>query len=196
MQTANVIVRLGGDAGNTVPKYDVTPSEIALLRAIHGDEAVQDIEPLPAHKLTLDGVQMTQRGELNRLRSLYGSAKDSENHSHFDILFPGAAARAFETIAELDLPDTFFKPTGRMASVAAPTAKADAGLQALTVTQLKALAVKNGIDLGTATKKPDIIDVIEAAAAEVDDVDAEPGEGDMLDAPRAAPASAGSNLFT
>lgn len=42
---------------------------------------------------------------------------------------------------------------------------AGAGLAAMTVEQLKAYAVQNGIDLGKAGKKADIIGLIEAAEA-------------------------------
>lgn len=188
MQTANILLALGGDSGNQVPKYDVTASEIAVLRAIHGEDAVTDILPLDA------GVERTNRSELARLRARYGAAADGEGNRVVDTLFPGAAARVFETIDELELPRTLFaakdrvsaKPFGGKgdhdgdgkAGGAAPAK----GLEDLTVPKLKKLAEDEEIDLGEATKKPDIIAAIEAArAAKVeDDVETEADEEDEV----------------
>lgn len=116
MQTASILVALGGDLGNTVPKHDVTASEIAVLRAIHGNDAVLDIEPT-------GDIKRSNLEELSRLRATYGNAKDTENKAIVDVLFPGAAARMFATIDELDLDDTFFKPTAR--ATAAPAVKVE-----------------------------------------------------------------------
>lgn len=112
MQTANIMLDIGGDNGNQVPKYGVTAAEIAVLIAIHGEAAVHDIEPIGT-------VERSNRDELTRLREVYGRAKDGEDHSHVDILFPGAAARVFENIDELNLPPEFFKPTARASAPAA-----------------------------------------------------------------------------
>ncbi len=118
MQTAKVIVNLGGDKGNQVPKI-ATAAEIAVLRAIHGDESVQDIEPF-------EDVQRSNREELDRLRAIYGRATDGENHPHINRLFPGAGARVFQTLDELDLPESFFKPLTRAQARPAPVAEAPA----------------------------------------------------------------------
>jgi hypothetical protein len=118
MQTANVMVALGGDTGNTVPKYGVTAAEIAVLRSIHGNEAVFDIEPVGE-------VQRGHRDERQRLVEGYRS-KDSDGKSIVEGLFPGAAARVFETLDELELPEELFKTTERMKAVAdAPEAPAE-----------------------------------------------------------------------
>ena len=111
MQTANVLVALGGDREHTVPKNVVTPSEIALLRAIHGDDAVFDIEPLGAEY----DRNVTSRAERERLFSRYKRhIQGKEQCPELDALFPGAAARLFETIDELELDESFFKAVGRM----------------------------------------------------------------------------------
>lgn len=102
MQTANVMVAIGGDAGHTVPKYGVTAAEIAVLRSIHGDEAVFDIEPVGE-------VKVSHRDERTRLKLLYGRAMDGDNRSIVEGLYPGAAARLFDTIDELELDDSLFK---------------------------------------------------------------------------------------
>lgn len=116
MQTANIMLDIGGDNGNQIKKRGVTAAEIAVLIAIHGEAAVHDIEPagdVPTVNLGEGDVRWTNRVELQRLRARYGRAKNGEDQSHVDILFPGAAARVFETIDELNLPEEFFKPTAR-----------------------------------------------------------------------------------
>lgn len=107
MQTANILLAIGNDQGNTVPKYGVTASEIAVLCAIHGDGAVTDIEPV-------GDVERSAKAELARIKSLYGGAKDAENQSIVEMLFPGAAAPVFDKIKDLDLPKELFKPSGRV----------------------------------------------------------------------------------
>lgn len=119
MQTANIMVDLGGDNGNQVPKYKATAAEIAVLISIHGESAVHDIEPLGDEEFVdIDGEQVrwTNRAELTRLRRIYSTAKDGEDRLIIDNLFPGSAAQVFETIDELGLPEEFFKPTARAAA--------------------------------------------------------------------------------
>jgi hypothetical protein len=107
MQTANIILDIGGDvAVNSVPKYNVTAAEIAVLIAIHGDDAISDIEPTGS-------VDRSNREERARLYEVYGHAKDREDKPIVAALFPGAAARVFEDIEELGLPETAFRATSR-----------------------------------------------------------------------------------
>lgn len=193
MQTANILLALGGDSGNTVPKRGVTAAEIAVLRAIHGNEAVFDIEP--AGEAVDEGRPRSNRAELNRLRALYGRAMDSENNSIVAQLFPGAAARVHETLGELELDPSFFKPLARATARPLFGGKGDhdgggntggaapsqaEGLEALTVVKLKELAAEKNIDLGDATKKADIIAAIEAATPEPATGE-DDGVGDMSD---------------
>lgn len=123
MQTANIMLAIGGDRGNTVPKYAISVAEIALLRAIHGEDAVFDVEPLEAPAMD-EGMAVSNRAELNRLRRVY-DAKDADGNRIVDQVYPGAAARVFETLDEIDLPEDYFKPTERTAPIkaAAPAAK-------------------------------------------------------------------------
>lgn len=114
MQTANVIVALGGDTGNTVPRYGVTAAEITVLRAIHGDEAVFDVEPAGE-------IDRSNREERQRLAEVY-RARDGENKLVIDSLFPGSGARVPETLDELELPEEFFKPVSRASASATPVA--------------------------------------------------------------------------
>ena len=187
MQTANIMLALGGDTGNTIPKYEVTASEIAVLNAIHGDGAVTEIDPLGE-------IDRTDRAEVNRLRVIYGRAKDGDDKALVDILFPGAAAPAFRTLKDLDLDSSFFKAVSRASAepfggkgdhdgdgAVGGAAPAQAtGYAGMKVGELKSLAVTRNIDLGAASKKPDIIAVLEAAdaAAGSDDVEDETVEED------------------
>lgn len=120
MQTANCYVHLGGDSGTTVPKYGVTVSEIAVLEAIHGRGAVHEIEPL-------DDIKRSDREETTRLREIYGRSMiegpTGSRVSVVESLFPGAAARAFQTLDQLDLPEESFKATGRMTAEVKPARK-------------------------------------------------------------------------
>lgn len=115
MQTANAMLALGGDKATTVPKYGVTAAEIAVLIAIHGEDAVFDIEPLKEKALDPETKRVrTNRAELARLNLIYGGAKDGNGASIVGNMFPGAAARVFETLAELNLPREFYKATARV----------------------------------------------------------------------------------
>lgn len=122
MQTANIMLAIGGDRGNTVPKYAISVAEIVLLRAIHGEDAVFDVEPLETPAMD-EGRAISNRAELNRLRHAY-DAKDADGGRIVDQVYPGAAARVFETLDEIDMPEEYFKPTARTAPIkAAPAAK-------------------------------------------------------------------------
>ncbi|API60535.1 hypothetical protein BSL82_15630 [Tardibacter chloracetimidivorans] len=87
MQLCNVEVRLGDSAGHTVRKSDVTPAEILVLRAIHGESAVVDINPTKMSK-------RAQHEEWDRLQRSYGRTPagltDAGNGSLLEKLFPGA----------------------------------------------------------------------------------------------------------
>lgn len=102
MQIANILIAVGGDSGNTVPRYEVTPSEVAVLRVIHGEDAVTEVQ------ITGD-VKRVSRAERERLAVIYGGTKDENQNSILTTLFPGIAARMFETFEELGLPEDFYK---------------------------------------------------------------------------------------
>jgi hypothetical protein len=104
MQTANVLVRLGGHLGNTVPRYQVTAAEIAVLRAIHGPDSVYDVDPA-------DDVDIRNRDELQRIREFYAGPNSGPV---VERLYPGIGARVPETLDELDLDDTFYKAATRV----------------------------------------------------------------------------------
>ena len=119
MQIANVMVALGGDAGTTVPKYEITVSEIEVLRAIHGADAVHDIEPIGE-------IARSDREEIARLREVYGQATMDGPNGKIGIvsnLFPGAAAPAFKSFDQIEIDPTFFKAEKRMSAPAAAPKK-------------------------------------------------------------------------
>ena len=157
MQTAKVMVNIGGDKGHQVPKI-VTAAEIPVLMAIHGDEAISDIEPA-------DDVERSNREELERLYNLYGGATDGEGRALVKSVYPGAGARVFLTLDELGLHDSFYKPTARAKAVPAAVVEEPAAEQAPAKTTRK--------------KKADAEPAPEAEAAVPDTV--EPGEKDMGD---------------
>lgn len=110
MQTANVLLALAGHKGNTVFKAGVTAAEIAVLRLIHGNDAVTEIEPTGE-------IKRSHRDELTRLRERYGAMEGETFQSKaVNSLFPGAAARVFERLDELDIPEEFFKAQTRMSA--------------------------------------------------------------------------------
>ena len=100
-EVADCLVALGGDAGNTVPKRRVTAGEIAVLQTIHGNDAILEVKPLGK-------IERSQRTERERLKAIYGGARDSQGNSLVEKLYPGAAARVFERINELMLVDEQF----------------------------------------------------------------------------------------
>lgn len=118
MQIANIILALGGDTRNTVPKYGVTVSEIAVLRAIHGDDAVTDIDPV-------GNIGRTSREEIARLKHAYPKVAPDGKTTVVTELFPGASP-AFKTFDDLEIDPSMFKPVTVMTSEAvAAKAKQD-----------------------------------------------------------------------
>lgn len=91
METANVMVRLGGDIRNEVPVSKVTPAELILLRTIHGGaetvvvKSVEGFSPLSA------------MGERMRLLSKYPRYQKAIGE-----MFPGLAPQFPQTIAEAE----------------------------------------------------------------------------------------------
>ncbi len=190
MQTANVLLALGGDKGNTVPKYGVTAAEAAVLRYVHGEDAVFDIE-------IVGEVTRTHRQEIGRLTELYGRQEGDRRISPAVAeMFPGAAARVFESFDELEIPDELYIATGRKTAAPVktkqetPAAKTEDGFDSMTVKQLQAHAEANGVDLAGVTKKADIIEALRLAQSQSQsqpsetgdpDDDGDEGVGDMSD---------------
>jgi hypothetical protein len=109
VQLANVRVSLGGDHGNTVPKDRATAAEIAVLRMIHGDEAVQEVEPIAGE------VPTNHNAERARLERLYGKMVNG-HEVLVSRIFP-VGSRVTETLAELKIPEDFYKAIRRVVPV-------------------------------------------------------------------------------
>lgn len=114
MRIYNCLLALAGDTGNTVPKANITAAEIALLQAIHGTGSVIDIEDVGS-------VKRSNREERGHLFDTYAKPQPTGDRlsRELDTLFPGIAARLPESVEELDLDDSFFKPTARANTKAA-----------------------------------------------------------------------------
>jgi hypothetical protein len=161
METANIMLALGGDPGNTIPKFGVTASEIAVLQAIHGNEAVTDI--LPTGK-----IERKSREELGRLHRLYGKSRaENSPHTFVEILFPGAAARVFTTLEELEIDESFYKAEKRAKPTKAEVAAVEQE-KPLTKAEIKerkaALAAAKAAAAGEPAPEP------EAAEPDAEDI--------------------------
>lgn len=152
MKTATIMLSLGGDQGNQVSKSGVTPSEIAVLRAIHGDDSVTDIQPLGED-------DRKSRDDIVRLREVYGMARDANGNRVVDALFPGVGARAVESFDDLDLPEEFFKPIERVAPDAETdtAAAGDKPLDKMSKAELVTEAKKRGVDIDPSDSKAEIL---------------------------------------
>jgi len=89
MQLCDATVRLGGSVGHTVEKVNLTPAEIAVLRRIHGTDAVLNIYPRRSDK-------RSQNGERTRLEGLYGAEIVA-------ALFPGEMSKLPTTLKDIGL---------------------------------------------------------------------------------------------
>lgn len=117
MDIVNCEIANGGDRGNTVLKQSITVAELAVMMALHGEDAVFNIEP--AGKIV-----RRNRDERERLRLVYGLSRvrgedDIEAKSVVELLYPGAAARVHEDLVDLEIPEHLFKPTARAGGVKA-----------------------------------------------------------------------------
>lgn len=75
-----VSVRLGGSTQQVVPNKVVTIPELALLKAIHGPDAVNDIRPA-------DSVERSDDAERERLKKRYDHALPDQEGSLVDKMF-------------------------------------------------------------------------------------------------------------
>lgn len=128
MDYVNAQVAIGGDVNNTVPKFRVPVSEIPVLAAIHGPDALTEFEQCDAP----DGAEdLSNRDEMQRLHSIYGRTEDGEGNPVLRGVYPGAGAKVVTSIDDLDIPEGAMKVTERAVVKKEPaakkqTAKADA----------------------------------------------------------------------
>lgn len=115
MQVANCNLRLNGDINNEIFKPAVTVAEIVILRAIHGADAVVNIQPLRNDK-------REHAKELNRLKDEYGDKV-------FSAVFPGSYPKLpiyFKDVGiDIDFNDD--KPAGRKTAKPAAAAANENG---------------------------------------------------------------------
>lgn len=112
MQLLNCLLALGGDQRNTVPKVRITTAEAHVLRAIHGDDSVHDVEPLD------EEVDIKPREEISRLAEKY-VGKDEDGRPIVGVVFAGGGAGMPMTVADLDLPEAAFKVVSRVTAMPA-----------------------------------------------------------------------------
>jgi len=86
-------VKIAGDLRNVVPRAEFNPvswPEVEVLRAIHGDDAVENVVPFV-------DVKQTAKEEKERLRHLYGPVVDE--------VYPGKNPQIEMTAAGAKLPE-------------------------------------------------------------------------------------------
>lgn len=102
MQICNCTVAIAGDAGNTVGRERVPVPELMVLRAVHGDDAVRNIE--------LIGTQdIDSHEERERLMMIYRSPEGVVR----ETLGPTGALP--KTLDESGIPDDFIIGGGKKA---------------------------------------------------------------------------------
>lgn len=119
MELANILLALGGDRNNTVPKERVSPAEIAVLAAVHGADAVFDIVPLE------ETDKRSFRDERERLLRAY-PAKNEDNELIVLKVYPGVSPVLHDTLESLGLETTLFRPTEHAKPAPAKGGKAKA----------------------------------------------------------------------
>ena len=148
MQLANAILAIGGERDNTVPKYRITPAEVLLLRALHGGDAVTDIDVLAETK------DVRSSEERERLYAFYArNTPEGRRCPELDALFPGVAARLPTAFDDIELDEVFY---ARKRGVAA-AAPADAPAMAAETDPLghNGSGRKGGSKKGGRAKKAD-----------------------------------------
>ena len=131
MQRANCFVRLSGDMGTNIPKYGITPPEAAVLRRLHGPDAVNQL-------MLVSGNDKTPHSEVMEGLLRQYSARNKESGVPVVVeLFPGINPRLPTTFAEVG-----FQVAGDEPKAKAPAPADDT---ALSVPELKAELDARGI---------------------------------------------------
>ena len=91
MELARVEIRLSGSLANTVVRHNVTPPELLLLRELHGDEAIANIE-------YTGKAQKLHHEVLDSMHTFY----NTENGKRaMEKIFPGASPKLPTTFREI-----------------------------------------------------------------------------------------------
>lgn len=110
MDYVNFQVAIGGDVGNTVPKFFIPVSEVPVLLAIHGADSLFDFEQVDPPAGT---EELSNHEELQRLNSIYGRVADTDGNTMMRLVYPGAGAKVVTSIDALDIPEGAFKAIER-----------------------------------------------------------------------------------
>ena len=102
IQHCSCVVHLNGDRNFAIPKEDVTIAEIVLLRMIHGDDAVVDIDPTFMDKAG------TLRAERDRLASAYGHREAIAGL--VQKIFSEVQVQGLSTMEDIGMDDTPLPP--------------------------------------------------------------------------------------
>lgn len=94
MQICNCTVAIGGEVGMTVLKERVTVPELAILRVIHGEDAVRNIEVIADE--AIDSGE-----ERSRLNAVYRSPENIVRDTF------GAAGSLPKTLEDAEISDEF-----------------------------------------------------------------------------------------
>lgn len=94
MQICNCTVAIGGEVGMTVAKERVTVPELAILRVIHGEDAVRNIEVIADE--SMDSIE-----ERSRLVAVYRSPENIVRDTF------GAAGALPKTLEDAGISDEF-----------------------------------------------------------------------------------------
>jgi hypothetical protein len=151
LQAANIMVAIGGERGNTVPKYGVSATEISVLMAIHGPGAIFDVEPT-------DDIDVRPKDELARIRSVYTT---DAGRAAIERLYPGVGAKPITDIDDLDLAKDDMKASGRVKAPPAPKTKEE------KVNRKRQEAVDKATEAGVA--RPQNLDDVEDGIADMPD---------------------------
>jgi hypothetical protein len=184
MEYANILVAIGGDGAHQVPKYNVTPAEVLVLKFLHGDQAITDVDvqgELPKAGDWNEGDDealkpRTDRQEIERLRALY-SRQDG------DVVISPAVTALFgngigknvpKTFADLELDESQYIAKERKTSAKKSTKAKDddaqdgeKSLDDMTINELRAEASKEPeVDLTGLTSKADILEAVKKQRTE------------------------------
>lgn len=110
MDYVNLQVAIGGDAGNTVPKFYVPVAEVPVLMAIHGPDALTEFEVVDAPE---GADELNNVEEMQRLTSIYGRVTDPDGNPILRQVYPGVGAKVISSIDDLDIPEGAMKVTER-----------------------------------------------------------------------------------
>lgn len=108
MKTYKCLVNKDGSHSHQILKSDVTAAEIAILRAVHGGDAVRSIrpcldadgKPLEAMRLHMDDNGNDVRTRMNRL-ALLGALRRTYGEEVVNHVFPGIHPALPMTIEDL-----------------------------------------------------------------------------------------------